>query len=719
MTSSDFNMLRLEAPRELLQITDGTGTDEMAVELANPAPWVRALVRQQRQAEDDLKQLLALCGNTVDHTNERIQAIERAYQTMVDGTRYVYDRVSANEVIAEAWLRTELANAANAYQTFAREVWEAMIERTHEATQQQICQATQLTRINDALALQAEANLARSEHLATFQGNVELWASAHQHKVAALEQELRKAQDQIRRIATQVPVPGTPPHLQQTQWRSPAQLASTSGGPPQTPVRTILRSPSSVVAPQPQRRIRPPAVPYSPLQRLPPATGFTPPLRGPLTGGYMGGFGGGVPPRGPPTIPPRGPPSGQNSPGESPRRPLSPFQPGLPRTPAHRPQGPALTARDLVEWVAEGVTRANQAPSTHRPREAREERIQMSRLKMTNPEPFDGKPATPFNPWWKSVIKYLSFYPETRDAQKIAWVGTLLAGTARTWDLHRYDEMGENDTWEQYAQAIQAEYHDSREAANAQLRLGQLRYAGDIRAYMTEFRALNKYARATGEGLQEKVDLAMTDAILDMRFAHYMNEFADDEGFLQATTQAALQVEKKKALKQAREAMKGGSNPASGGKDQKRENTRKEEGNSGKKINERGSETRKTDSRDTGPGGYGASGKWKTKEAALKGVPPKEHEEYFKSGDNCWRCGRPGHRTYECYAHTTLKGTSLPHAPWTVATVATREGGKRKREDEPATQPAKQQRIAAVETMEVDQSRPLPPWAEDSEGSDF
>jgi len=40
MTSSDFNMLRLEAPRDLLQITDGTALPEQALELANPAVWV-------------------------------------------------------------------------------------------------------------------------------------------------------------------------------------------------------------------------------------------------------------------------------------------------------------------------------------------------------------------------------------------------------------------------------------------------------------------------------------------------------------------------------------------------------------------------------------------------------------------------------------------------------------------------------------------------------
>jgi len=162
---------------------------------------------------------------------------------------------------------------------------------------------------------------------------------------------------------------------------------------------------------------------------------------------------------------------------------------------------------------------------------------------MTNPETFDGKPTTPFNSWWKSITKYLSFYPETRDQQKIAWVGMLLSGTAKAWDLHRYDTMGEKDSWSQYAAAIRAEYLDTREAANAQLKLSQLKYTGDIGAYLTEFRALNNYARATGEGLQEKIDLAMPESVLDMRFAHYLGEFADDEGFLQAMYQAALQVE--------------------------------------------------------------------------------------------------------------------------------------------------------------------------------
>ena len=74
-----------------------------------------------------------------------------------------------------------------------------------------MCQATQLTRVNDALAFLAEANVARSQHLASIQGNVELWAAEHQAKVAYLETELRKAQEAIQKVATLVPTPASPP----------------------------------------------------------------------------------------------------------------------------------------------------------------------------------------------------------------------------------------------------------------------------------------------------------------------------------------------------------------------------------------------------------------------------------------------------------------------------------------------------------------------------
>jgi len=50
-----------------------------------------------------------------------------------------------------------------------------------------------------------------------------------------------------------------------------------------------------------------------------------------------------------------------------------------------------------------------------------------------------------------------------------------------------------------------------------------------------QLRALNKFAKAMGECLREKIDLAIPDRILDMLFNHNPNEPMDDEGFMSAT----------------------------------------------------------------------------------------------------------------------------------------------------------------------------------------
>jgi len=97
----------------------------------------------------------------------------------------------------------------------------------------------------------------------------------------------------------------------------------------------------------------------------------------------------------------------------------------------------------------------------------------------------------------------------------------------------------------------------------------------------------------------------------------------------------------------------------------------------------------------------------------MKGVPNGEKEEYRQSRENCWRYGCRGHKTNEFLAFNTRKGTTLPPAPWKVAAVT--EGGKRKREEEENVSPvAKQQKVAEVETMDVEQ---MPLW--ESDESDF
>lgn len=68
---------------------------------------------------------------------------------------------------------------------------------------------------------------------------------------------------------------------------------------------------------------------------------------------------------------------------------------------------------------------------------------------------------------------------------------------------------------------------------------------------------LNTFTKAQGEGLKEKIDLAIPNDILNMRFNLNLDDPVDDEEFLHATYWAGIQV-KKKALKLAKETVKGG-----------------------------------------------------------------------------------------------------------------------------------------------------------------
>jgi len=115
--------------------------------------------------------------------------------------------------------------------------------------------------------------------------------------------------------------------------------------------------------------------------------------------------------------------------------------------------------------------------------------------------------------------------------------------------------------------------------------------------------------------------MAMPDSVLDMRFAHFLGDFADDEGFLNATYQAAIQVERKKALKAAKEATKTATSGTRDtcGKEEKRPAPQKK--GEGPRKNE--IRTRRTD-------------QWEPTGMALKGVPQNEIEAHKKTPDGCW-----------------------------------------------------------------------------------
>jgi len=164
-------------------------------------------------------------------------------------------------------------------------------------------------------------------------------------------------------------------------------------------------------------------------------------------------------------------------------------------------------------------------------------------------------------------------------------------------------------------------------------------------------------------------------------------------------------VEKKKTLKQAREQQT--TQPTR--PEEKNKNDRKKEGLNRKEKGHGSAPKEQTEWSDW----FGKKNTWRTQEEVFKGVPRQEKEEYRKGQGDCWRCGREGHKTFECWAFTTKNGTTLPPAPWKAAAIAPAE--KRKREEETEAPLAKQQRVAAVETMETDAMDTL--WEESD--SDF
>ena len=232
----------------MLQIKNNKETQ--TVEIANPVDWMRAIANQQRQAKQDLHQLMEVCGDTVDWTDRRIQQVEKAYYKLSQGTQYIYERMEAKEEIAEAWVRNKLTAAANAYKTFIQQIWEAIIEQTKEAEVQRLHQATQVARMKDAVAFPGEADVARNQHLTLFQGNVEKWATDHQQKVdglererqrdqvrmARLERQLAEAQEEIRKVAVAVPLPQTP-----TNQSPGAPFSPPTAAGPRPPSNTIPR----------------------------------------------------------------------------------------------------------------------------------------------------------------------------------------------------------------------------------------------------------------------------------------------------------------------------------------------------------------------------------------------------------------------------------------------------------------------------------------------
>jgi hypothetical protein len=239
-----------------------------------------------------------------------------------------------------------------------------------------------------------------------------------------------------------------------------------------------------------------------------------------------------------------------------------------------------------------------------------------------------------------------------------------------------------------------------------------LRYKGDIKAYVTSFRALNRLAKSTGEAMQDMVNKALPTDIVHMRFARSAGTFTDDDTFWHATFEAGRQVELEKNVIKRHESVPMGSQGSSGnskgpgkvpkgqGKKEKDEQPAGESNGSGQVTSSKGPGTKR----------------WESIQAALQGVPEIEIADHNKSKDNCLRCGRTGHRCIACYAKTTVAGTKLPAVPDKAPDTANVASVKRKYGSGESTPAKKQAQASAISVgIASDKTRDLSIWAIDSE----
>jgi hypothetical protein len=219
--SSTVNLLRLEHPRSANDVYNDTYPNNDSVEIHEPASWLRQLAHQHRLAQADLQRFRQICGGEFDRNERHIRSIERSYETLLQGVRYIYEQSQADREISPEWIQTELMAAANASQQFTMQVWQGILTRNEEAGQQAIYQAMQTTRINDALSFLQTADLQRNQEQAIFHRRLTEWADRQQtttHQLILEQQRLQNevdtAQAAIRQVTEQTERRHVPSYLQ-------------------------------------------------------------------------------------------------------------------------------------------------------------------------------------------------------------------------------------------------------------------------------------------------------------------------------------------------------------------------------------------------------------------------------------------------------------------------------------------------------------------------
>jgi len=200
-TSSNVDILRLQYPRTMSNVIDDCTPDDTTVEIRHPAGWIRLMATQHRTAQRDLRQLHQACGGQFNRNDSKIKEIERNYNALYEGTRYLFERYQADREVAHSWLRTELSSIASAAQAFTHDVWEMIRAKNTEDFQNWAIQAIATSRLHDAIVFLETADRERQKEQALYRQNQGNWPASQQPRTAQLaadQQNLRGEVEPIR-----------------------------------------------------------------------------------------------------------------------------------------------------------------------------------------------------------------------------------------------------------------------------------------------------------------------------------------------------------------------------------------------------------------------------------------------------------------------------------------------------------------------------------------
>jgi hypothetical protein len=658
------NTVDIYRPRTWEQLEEQrapTITEAATVSKDQLPQWFIRMVERMNVTERDIQGLFQALHKEGVTVQADISQMKALYQEMTETMQNAYDVVIKKGDIDREINHAAILRLVQASNEFGTRVWQTMGDLATDIKQKQEANQEAGQRLTTGVRIINDVLEGFANYQANWNKNVENWASEKETRDRKRDKRIRdlaKAEERQQRRQLEYEAAR---EQEKNELIDKVIQTITGRMAKQQPIDT--RSITEAINEQTRQTSPSPSAINAAIQAaLPPSQNNT------GLGNSAGNGGGG---RGPPGrrvgLPPADPSDSSSSDEDSgPRRRI----PEVNRRNRRQEKQPEGRDEDRADQFFQALYDRLVQPTT----------VEIDRKpkmpEMKAPQIFTGKDKTLFRAWWMSVQDYVETYSSAfpdEDAQ-VKWVGSLFSHKALSWHQERrkaIKSQGLKDNWAAFSSAIETRFMDRREVQKDERRIRELQYEGDIDDYITKLEDLNMRVGASGPMFRAVIWDAMTPDIKKMVYQAAKGIPRDDDAMIEAVKEAAYIVEnideeikgpKKRTLevRENRQTKEAARPREAQQKDRKiKDKDSEKKGSSGKK-----------DKKSDKPAIF-ASGR-----EALQNVPQSEIDKHKKDKADCWRCGRSGHKMYECYAKKTVGGTELSSGGKTASL------GKRKRDDE-------------------------------------